>query len=89
METTEIPVVLDANEKLIRRRAAAELRVEKALALIERAQNDLAGACAQLSAVIGAVPEWKRASKLSDACHEAWRKLAYKDRSKWILDREV
>lgn len=76
-------------EQVIKRRAAAEIRVQKALALIEHAQNHLAMACAQLSGVCGAVPEWRRASKLSDKCHDEWRKLAYKDRSKWILDREV
>lgn len=63
-----------------------ELRVEDALKKIERAQNDLAAACADLSAIIGAVPLWKRASSLSDACHKFWWSLRNRDRRRWRLD---
>jgi hypothetical protein len=65
---------------------AAEARVKTALEKIESAQNLLSSACADLSAIIGSVPHWRRASKLSDRCHDAWRKLAYHPRTDWTLD---
>jgi hypothetical protein len=64
----------------------AELRVDQALELIERAQHDLERACAELSAIVGAVPLWERTSKVAQKAHDLWRALAYRDRRRWRLD---
>lgn len=71
------------------REQAAELRVQDALKKIESAQHLLEAACADLSAVIGAIPDWKRSMKLADRVHDLWRKLAYNTRAKWKLDHDV
>ncbi len=90
MKTIDEKVDAAKRMNIVGRRDAAELRVRNALALIERAQNDLGSACAELSAIVGAVPEWKKASKLHDACHDFWRNVAYHpSRGKqWMLDRD-
>jgi hypothetical protein len=63
-----------------------EARVRRALELIESAQNDLSRASAELSAVIGAIPMWRRTAKLSDACKRTWYELEQRDRRRWALD---
>ncbi len=70
------------------RKIASELRVQKALERIEAAQNLLSTACADLSAIVGAITPWKKASKLSDKCHDLWREIAYHPRTKWQLDHD-
>lgn len=66
----------------------AEAKVLAALEKIERAQHALESACADLSPIIGGMPDWKRVGKLADKTHAAWRKLAYNSRSNWRLDSE-
>lgn len=63
-----------------------ELRVQDALRRIESAQNELSRACADLSSVVGAMPEWKKAFKLSDSCKRFWHALHGKNRAKWKID---
>jgi hypothetical protein len=63
--------------------AEVELRVYNAKARIERAQNELSAACADLSAIVGAITNWGRASKLSSACKALWYRLDGCDRTRW------
>lgn len=58
-------------------RAEAERKVRAALDLVEQAQHTLEAACQELSAVIGAAPDWARIGKLAERVHQAWRRLAY------------
>ena len=53
---------------------AAE-RIERALTKIERAQNLLYEAAAELSPIVGMVKQWERVGKLGDACKERWYSL--------------
>lgn len=55
--------------------AAAQAKVARALALIERAQNDLGSACAELSALTGGVPVWRACHKLTDQVHKFWYRV--------------
>jgi hypothetical protein len=55
--------------------AAAVLRVETALALIERAQNDLASACAELSTLCGGCSVWKSTSSMTDKVKAHWYRV--------------
>jgi hypothetical protein len=50
---------------------------QSALDHIEAAQRQLEAATQELSALIGAVPHWRRAGTLSERAHDAWRRLAY------------
>jgi hypothetical protein len=72
----------------VERHAAAELRVRNALQHIERAQNELARACAELSSIRGAMPMWRKISRLHDVVKAAWYAINDKDRGRWQLDRE-
>jgi hypothetical protein len=64
-----------------------ELRVAKALEHIERAQNELAAACAELSAITGgAISFWRKSSKLSHTCRSLWYALEGYPRFRWKLD---
>lgn len=56
-------------------RAAATVRIERALALIERAQNDLGSACGELSALEGAIPVWKATSAKYDQVKALWYRI--------------
>lgn len=55
----------------------ARQKYQKALALIERAQNILADACGELSPLVGAHKEWAKLGKEYDRIHELRRALAY------------
>jgi hypothetical protein len=69
-------------------RAEALLRVLKALELIETAQNNLSGACAQLSALQGACAQWRATSKLYDRVKAHWYRLErFRHQSRFKLDR--
>lgn len=56
-------------------RAAANDKVRRALMLIERAQNDLGSACAELSALEGGIPVWTACHKLTDKVHAFWYRV--------------
>lgn len=55
--------------------AEATRRLERALALIERAQNDLASACGELSTLEHGVPSWKATSTMCDRVKALWWKV--------------
>jgi hypothetical protein len=64
-----------------------ELRVRSALERIENAQNELARACEELSAITGgAIVFWRKSSRLSNACRSLWYALAGHKRARWALD---
>ena len=74
------------NEKEIR--AASIVRVQRAMELIETAQNNLASACAELSTLEGAVSPWKACSKLTDKVHKFWYDVKrFRDAGRYRLDR--
>lgn len=56
-------------------KAAARQRADRACALIERAQNDLASACSELSALQKGAPTWRRVSKMHDQVKALWWKV--------------
>lgn len=56
-------------------RATAIASVRKALDHLQRAQDELGAACAELSRLNGGVPVWKAASKLYDAVHALWYRV--------------
>jgi hypothetical protein len=71
------------------RHALAMLRVEKALELIERAQNTLAEAAQQLSPIQFGHPAQLRVMKLHDKVHaEWWRTRKLLDDKRIRIDRE-
>lgn len=53
----------------------AELRAREALARIEKAQVLLDDACAQLSSLVGAAPQWRRAGQLADQAKALWQRI--------------
>ena len=55
--------------------AEAHHRVRKALQQIEAAQGLLGDACATLSSLRHACPEWKATSKLYDRVHAHWYRV--------------
>ncbi len=55
--------------------AEAKRRVQKALQQIEEAQNLLGAACATLSSLCYARPEWNATSKLHDRVKSHWYKV--------------
>lgn len=56
-------------------RAAAEARVRQAMRYIENAQNELARACAELSAITHGIPVWNACHKLTDKVHAFWYRV--------------
>lgn len=68
-------------------RAAARAKVDRALSLIESAQNQLADACAQLSALNGGIPVWTACHKLTDKVHDFWYRVdGFRSGGKYSLD---
>ncbi len=55
--------------------AEAQRRVQEALNHLQAAQDQLAHACAALSALQGGVPVWKATSKLYDSVHSLWYRV--------------
>lgn len=67
--------------------AAARARISTAMERVERAQGELSNACAELSAIHGGVPVWRKAHKLHDQVKSFWYKLdAFRAGGKWKLD---
>lgn len=56
-------------------RAGGTERLRRAMALIERAQNDLASACSELSALEHCSPIWKKCHSLTDHVHAFWYRV--------------
>lgn len=68
------------------KRAARE-RVQRAMTLIERAQNDLGAACAELSALEGGIPVWTACHKLTDKVHAFWYRVErFRNGGRYKLD---
>lgn len=68
-------------------RAAGDARIKRAMAAIERAQNELAAACSELSALEGGIPVWRTCNKLTDRVHAHWYRVKdFRDRGRWKLD---
>lgn len=68
-------------------RAAAEAKIAKALALIERAQNDLCSACSELSAITHGAQMWNATSKMADKVRATWWRVHhFRMRGKFGLD---
>jgi hypothetical protein len=55
----------------------ARLKYQKALKLIEQAQNTLSDACQELCPLIGAVDQWEDCGRAYDHVHDLWRRIAY------------
>lgn len=67
--------------------AAARQRADAACALIEKAQNDLDSACAELSALVGGVPVWTATRKMTERVHSLWYKVdAFRKAGRYGLD---
>ncbi len=82
-----------SEDPLLRRKAAAELRLEEALASIEQAQRLIDRAGAGLCSVRGMAKEWKQLGALYDKVKSTWcavnnhaRRL--RTRGRLLLDRE-
>ena len=68
-------------------RAEAVLRVRRALAKVETAQNALNEACAELSALEGGIPVWTACHKLADKVHAFWYRVdRFRSGGKFKLD---
>lgn len=57
-------------------------RIERALQKVERAQNLLGEAAAELSPIIGMVNLWKKACRLGDETQSYWHRLSREGRGK-------
>lgn len=53
----------------------ARARIDRALRHIENAQGELSHACAELSAIVGAIPHWRTTGRLYDRVKTCWYKL--------------
>lgn len=78
----------EAEQALLAREA--QRRVRQALQQIEAAQNQIGSACATLSSLRHAAPQWKATSKLYDTVHAHWYKVrdALEGNTKVELDPE-
>jgi hypothetical protein len=66
---------------------AARDRISNAMDRIQRAQNELASACADLSALRGGVPVWRACSALHDKVHALWYRVdTFRASGKYSLD---
>lgn len=69
------------------RKEAAHAKICLAMQRIERAQNELASACADLSAIRGGVPIWKACSSLTDRVKAYWYRVeTFRRAGKFGLD---
>lgn len=69
------------------KKAYALARLNRACALIERAQNDLASACGELSALNGGIPTWTACHKLTDRVKSFWYRVDnFRKVGRWSLD---
>jgi hypothetical protein len=91
-DSGEAGVVVSA-DPLMRRKAAAEMRLEEALASIEEAQRLIDRAGAGLSSLQGMEREWKQLGALYDKVKAAWcavngRARRLRTSGRLLLDRE-
>lgn len=69
--------------------AEARRRVDRACALIERAQNDLATACGELSALNYGAPVWKATGKMHDRVKALWWRVhQFRNGGRYRLDSD-
>jgi hypothetical protein len=61
----------------------ARKKAERALRLIEQAQNLVADACSELSSVLYAAPEWDRVGKEHGRINALWHRVNGLLRGKW------
>lgn len=67
--------------------AEAKRRLLKAMEHVEVAQGELTSACAELSCLIGAIPQWRVSSKLYERVRKFWYRLdAFRAGGKYKLD---
>jgi len=88
--TVDLVVSIDP---LMRRKAAAELRLEDALAHIEQAQGLIDRAGAELCSVRGMVKEWRQLGALYDKVKASWYAVSQRARrlraeGRLLLDRD-
>jgi len=68
-------------------RAAAVYKVREAMRRIENAQNELAAACAELSAITHGMPVWNACHKLTGKVHAFWYRVQeFSHSSRYSLD---
>jgi len=82
-----------STDPLTRRKAAAELRLEDALACIEQAQGVIDRACAELSSVVGMEKEWRQLGVLYGKVKASWHAVSRKGErlragGRLLLDRD-
>lgn len=84
MQTQPPKVITLSKEELA---IAARLRADRACELIERAQNDLDTACAELSGLVGGVTVWKATSQMGDRVKALWSKVnGFRNGERYKLD---
>jgi hypothetical protein len=91
-DSDEADVVVSADPRM-RRKAAAEMRLEEALAAIEEAQGLIDRAGAGLSSVRGMEREWKQLGALYEKVKGTWSAVNNRARrlrtaGRLLLDRE-
>lgn len=91
-ESNEADVVV-SSDPLLRRKAAAEMRLEEALSSIEEAQRLIDRAGAGLCCVRGMAREWKQLGALYDKVKATWHAVNNRARrlrsaGRLLLDRE-
>lgn len=91
-ESDEADVVV-SSDPLLRRKAAAEMRLEEALASIQEAQGLIDRAGAGLCSVRGMAKEWKQLGALYDKVKATWYAVNSRGRrlrsaGRLLLDRE-
>ena len=68
--------------------AEAQLRMRRALDMIQQAQHDLVTASGELSALEGAIPIWRACHKMTDRVRALWYLVdAVRKRGKFKLDQ--
>ena len=83
--THQAPAAANVSPQILQQ--AARARVTKALEHIERAQNELASACGELSALNGGVPVWTACHKLTDRVHAFWHRVeSFRNGGRFSLD---
>lgn len=79
----------EPEEILAKRRALAMSRIAETKRIIENCQHELDRAARNLSPLIGAIPLWNAAGKLSNGCRDLWDRLDKAERSGRVGPRFV
>jgi hypothetical protein len=68
-------------------RAESQVKVRRALAKIQEAQNTLNDACSDLSTLCGGVVVWKATGKMADQTKALWYKVeAFRQKGRFKID---